>query len=41
MVIFCCADSAEDQHEDDGGVPRKKKYAKEAWPGRKPLLTSF
>lgn len=29
------------EHEDDGGVPRKKKYAKEAWPGRKPLLSSF
>lgn len=35
------AESHEDQYLDGMDEPRKKKYAKEAWPGRKPLLSSF
>lgn len=31
----------EDQYGDNLDEPRKKKYAKEAWPGRKPLLSTF
>lgn len=35
---------AEDERIDDevtGDQPKKKKYAKEAWPGRKPLLSGL
>lgn len=31
----------DDQYGDNLDEPRKKKYAKEAWPGRKPLLSTF
>lgn len=30
-----------DIDDDNSDEPRKKKYAKEAWPGRKPLLSTF
>lgn len=36
--------TAEDERIDDevtGDQPKKKKYAKEAWPGRKPLLSGL
>lgn len=33
---------AEHEHMSENlSEPKKKKYAKEAWPGRKPLLNSF
>jgi hypothetical protein len=35
---------SDDEHnlidDDEAGIQRKKKYAKEAWPGRKPAPTS-
>lgn len=35
--------SAQSQGDEgsEGALPKKKKYAKEAWPGRKPLLGGF
>lgn len=33
------ASSTSEESLDEG--PKKKKYAKEAWPGRKPLLSGF
>lgn len=35
------SDMHDDQYGDNLDEPRKKKYAKEAWPGRKPLLSPF
>lgn len=42
-VFFCITDKMPDTSLEmsNPNEPRKKKYAKEAWPGRKPLLSGL
>lgn len=42
-TLFCIADKMADNNLEisNPNEPRKKKYAKEAWPGRKPLLSGL
>lgn len=41
FFVDTSATSNDGEMMDGSDEPRKKKYAKEAWPGRKPLLSSF
>jgi len=42
MILIAVRRFVDDVHETSGEgdsmCPQKKKYAKEAWPGRKPML---
>lgn len=43
MFCYCSTDKMADTSLEiaNSNEPRKKKYAKEAWPGRKPLLSGL